>query len=102
MNENDRPPSVAAPVVAAPAVAAPAVAAPAVAAPSVSATPTENTTLEWLTGIGIIVSAIGIYYKREEIKDLLATKKPQAPPVLPPAPPPSPVLPPARRIRKMD
>ena len=74
--------------------------APAVAAPADE----PAKTAQWLTVIGFIISLAGLYYKREEIKSFLPTKKPQAPPspVLPPAPPPSPVLPPARRIRKMD
>ena len=55
------------------------------------------TTTQWLSIISIVVSLVGVYYKREEIKNVL-TKKP-APP-LPPAPPPSPVLP--RAIRNMD
>ena len=62
--------------------------------------PTKNvlTTTQWLSIISIVVSLAGVYYKREEIKNLLA-KKP-APP-LPRAPPPSPVL--ARApIRQMD
>ena len=67
--------------------------------------PTESTknvltTTQWLSIISIVVSFAGVYYKREEIKNLLS-KKP-APP-LPRAPPPSPVLqraPPV--IREMD
>ena len=58
------------------------------------------TTTQWLTAISIVVSLAGVYYKREEIKNLLA-KKPTPP--LPRAPPPSPVLqraPPV--IREMD
>ena len=58
------------------------------------------TTTQWLSIISIVVSLAGVYYKREEIKNLL-TKKPTSP--LPQAPPPSPVLtraPPV--IREMD
>ena len=58
------------------------------------------TTTQWLSIISIVVSLVGVYYKREEIKNLL-TKKPA--PSLPRAPPPSPVLtraPPV--IREMD
>ena len=65
------------------------------------------TTTQWLNIISIFVSLVGVYYKREEIKNVL-TKK--ADPPLPRAPPPSPVLPraptvdaaPKRSIRKMD
>ena len=65
------------------------------------------TTTQWLSIISIVVSLAGVYYKREEIKNVL-TKK--ADPPLPRAPPPSPVLPraptvdvaPKRSIRKMD
>ena len=60
------------------------------------------TTTQWLSIISIVVSLAGVYYKREEIKNLL-TKKAASP--LPRAPPPSPVLPrapAARSIRKMD
>ena len=48
------------------------------------------TTTQWLSIISIVVSLVGVYYKREDIKNVL-TKKPA---------PPSPVLP--RAIRKMD
>ena len=68
-----------------------------------SAEPTKNvlTTTQWLSIISIVVSLAGVYYKREEIKNVL-TKKP-APPS-PRAPPPSPVLPRASpaRIKQMD
>ena len=58
------------------------------------------TTTQWLSIISIVVSLVGVYYKREEIKNVL-TKKPVPPsPVLPRASPPSPALP--RAIRKMD
>ena len=65
-----------------------------------SAEPAKNvlTTTQCLSVISIVVSLVGLYYKREEIKKVF-TKK--APPPLPRAPPPSPVLPPAR-IRQMD
>ena len=57
--------------------------------------PTETTkkvltTTQWLSIISIVVSLAGVYYKREEIKNLLPKKA--APP-----PPPSPVL-----MREMD
>ena len=57
------------------------------------------TTTQWLSIISIVVSVAGLYYKREEIKNLLV-KKADPPPR---APPPSPVLtraPPV--IREMD
>ena len=58
------------------------------------------TTTQWLSVISIIVSLVGVYYKREEIKNVFAKK----------AAPPSPVLPtpshvdaaPKTTIRKMD
>ena len=58
------------------------------------------TTTQWLSVISIIVSLVGVYYKREEIKNVFAKK----------APPQSPVLPtpshvdaaPKTAIRKMD
>ena len=64
-----------------------------------SATKNLLTTTQWLSIISIFVSVVGIYYKREEIKNLLV-KKAEPPPR---APPPSPVLtraPPV--IREMD
>ena len=64
-----------------------------------SATKNVLTTTQWLSIISIFVSVAGLYYKREEIKNLLVKKDdPQ-----PRAPPPSPVLtraPPV--IREMD
>ena len=74
------------------------------APPSVSEPPSETknvlTTTQWLSVISIIVSLVGVYYKREEIKNVFAKK----------AAPPSPVLPtpshvdaaPKTNIRKMD
>ena len=68
---------------------------------AVTPSPTKNllTTTQWLSIISIVVSVAGLYYKREEIKNLLTKKAdPQ-----PRAPPPSPVLtrtPPV--IREMD
>ena len=56
------------------------------------------TTTQWISVISIIVSLVGVYYKREELKKVFAKK----------APPPSPVLPtpvdaaPKTTIRKMD
>ena len=72
--------------------------------PSAAVTPsaTKNvlTTTQWLSVISIIVSLAGIYYKREEIKNVFSKKDP---PPLPRAPPPSPVdAAPTRSIRKMD
>ena len=80
-------------------------AAPVAATPSeepvASGEDTKNvlTTTQWLSIISIVVTLAGVYYKREEIKNLLPKKA--APP--PRAPPPSPVLqraPPV--IREMD
>ena len=74
------------------------------APPSLAEPPSETknvlTTTQWLSVISIIVSLVGVYYKREEIKNVFAKK----------AAPPSPVLPtpshvdaaPKTTIRKMD
>ena len=59
------------------------------------------TTTQWLSIISIVVSLVGVFYKREEIKNVLTKKAPPPSPVLPRAPPPSTVLPTAR-IRQMD
>ena len=67
--------------------------------PSAETTKNVLTTTKWLSIISIFVSVVGIYYKREDIKNLLV-KKADPPPR---APPPSPVLtraPPV--IREMD
>ena len=65
--------------------------------------PAKNvlTTTQWLSIISIFVSLVGVYYKREEIKNVFAKK---ATPPLPRATPPSPVLPraPPGRITQMD
>ena len=73
---------------------------PADPAPEPPAPPTKNvlTTTQWLSIISIIVSLVGIYYKREEIKNVFPKK---APPVLPRAPPPVDAAP-KTTIRKMD
>ena len=67
--------------------------------PSAETTKNVLTTTQWLSIISNVVSVAGLYYKREEIKNLLVKKAdPQ-----PRAPPPSPVLtraPPV--IREMD
>ena len=67
--------------------------------PSAETTKNVLTTTQWLSIISIVVSLAGLYYKREEIKNLLVKKDdPQ-----PRASPPSPVLtraPPV--IREMD
>ena len=67
--------------------------------PSAETTKNVLTTTQWLSIISIVVSVAGLYYKREEIKNLLVKKDdPQ-----PRAPPPSPVLtraPPV--LREMD
>ena len=74
--------------------------APPAEPPSVIEPPSETknvlTTTQWLSVISIIVSLVGIYYKREEIKNVFA--KPPSP-VLPRAPPPVDA---ASSIRKMD
>ena len=76
--------------------------------PSAAPETTKNvlTATQWLSIISIIVSLVGVYYKYEEIKNILTKKPAPLPPspVLPRAPPPSPVLPRASpgRIRQMD
>ena len=79
--------------------AAPASEDPVADTPSTEPTKKVLTTTQWLSIISIVVSVAGLYYKREEIKNLLV-KKADPPPR---APPPSPVLaraPPV--IREMD
>ena len=56
------------------------------------------TTTQWLSVISIIVSLVGVYYKREEIKNVFAKK---AAPQLPRAPPPVDAAS-KSSIRKMD
>ena len=56
------------------------------------------TTTQWLSIISIVVSVAGLYYKREEIKNLLVKKA--DPPPLVRAPPPLTRAPPV--IREMD
>ena len=68
---------------------------------SVAETPSETTknfltTTQWLSVISIIVSLAGVYYKREEIKNVFAKPSPREPP-------PSPLgAAPKTAIRKMD
>ena len=59
------------------------------------------TTTQWLSVISIVVSLAGIYYKREEIKNVFAKKAPPPSPVLPRAPPPVDAAP-KTTICKMD
>ena len=68
-----------------------------------SAEPTKNVlaTTQWLSIISIVVSLAGVYYKREEIKNVLTKKAAPPSPVLLRAPPPSPATP-KRSISKMD
>ena len=61
------------------------------------------TTTQWLSVISIIVSLVGVYYKREEIKNVFAKKAAPPSPVLPRATPPSHVDAASKKpIRKMD
>ena len=58
--------------------------------PSAETTKNVLTTTQWLSTISIVVSVAGLYYKREEIKNLLVKKAdlpPRAPPPLTRAPP---------------
>ena len=68
--------------------------------PSVDDPPSTKkvlTTTQWLMIISIFVSLAGVYYKREEIKNVLAKKD------APPPPPPSPVdAATTWRINRMD
>ena len=59
------------------------------------------TTTQWLSVINIIVSLVGIYYKREEIKNVFAKQTTPSSPVLPRAPPPVDAAS-KSSIRKMD
>ena len=59
------------------------------------------TTTQWISVVGIIVSLVGIYYKREVIKNAFPKKAPPPLPVLPRAPPPANAAP-KTTIRKMD
>ena len=79
--------------------AAPASEDPVAVTLSTETTKNVLTTTQWLAIISITVSLAGLYYKREELKNVLSKKA--SPP--PRAPPPSPVLtraPPG--IREMD
>ena len=58
-------------------------------------------TTQWRSLVGIIVSLVWVYYKREEIKNVFAKKAPPPSPVLPRAPPPVDATP-KTAIRKMD
>ena len=72
--------------------------------PSVADPPSPKnvlTTTQWLSVISIIVSLVGVYYKREDIKNVLTKKDTPTSPVLPREPPPSPAAP-RRVISKMD
>ena len=70
-----------------------------VADPPSETTKNVLTTTQWLSVISIIVSLVGIYYKREEIKNVFVKK---STPPLPRATSPSPVLPRAGKITSMD
>ena len=69
-------------------------------ADTLSSEPTKNvlTTTQCLSIISIVVSVAGIYYKREEIKNVLTKNATPTSPVLPRAPPATP----KRSISKMD
>ena len=71
--------------------------------PSEPPSDTKNilTTTQWLSIISIIISLVGVYYKREEIKNVVTKKAPPPSPVLPRAPPPVDAAP-KTTIRKMD
>ena len=73
---------------------------PCVAEPPAPEPPSAKvlTTTQWLSVVSIIVSLVGVYYKREEIKNVFAKK---AAPQLPRAPPPVDAAS-KSSIRKMD
>ena len=72
-------------------------------APPSETTKNVLTTTQWLSVISIIVSLVGIYYKREEIKNVFAKIAPPPSTVSPRETPPSPVdAEPNSSIRKMD
>ena len=64
--------------------------------PSVETNKNVLTTTQWLSIISIVVSLVGVYYKREEIKSVFAKKTPVE---TPRAPPPAE---PKRSIRGME
>jgi len=55
------------------------------------------TTTQWLSVISIIISVVGIYYKREELKNAFTKIKAFAQPVKAPTPPPVDVKTPIKR-----
>ena len=65
--------------------------------PSAETTKNVLTTTQWLSITSIVVSVVGLYYKREEIKNLLVKKKADPPPPLTRAPTRAPPV-----IREMD
>jgi len=65
--------------------------APAAEVKTPAADPQTLTTTQWLSVISIIISLVGIYYKREEIKKVFAQKSPpkvSTPPPVDFSPPP--------------
>ena len=74
-----------------------------VEAPQAASEYSSLTTTQWLALGSFVVSLIGLYYKRKEIKNLLSKKPPQAPVEVPPpakAPYDRPVT--SRGLRNMD
>ena len=65
-----------------------AAAGPPAAEPADDTPPAKNvlTTTQWLSVLSIGISLVGLYYKREDIKKVLAKKPPQAPPPVDAAP----------------
>ena len=63
--------------------------------------PAKNvlTTTQWLSIVSIVISLVGLYYKREEIKKAFTKKADPLPQALPPREPLSAV---SRKIRQMD
>ena len=70
--------------------------------PPAAETAAALTTTQWLSAIGIFLSVVSIYYKREEIKKIITKKPTQTPPPLVDVTPP-PVEPQIKvGIRPMD
>ena len=82
-------------------VAYPPPAEPPAVEPQSETTKDVLTTTQWLSVISIIVSLVGIYYKREEIKNVFTKKAAPPSPVLPRAPLPVDAAP-KNSLCKMD
>ena len=71
--------------------------------PPAAETAAALTTTQWLSAIGIFLSVVGIYYRREEVKKIITKKPSQTRPPSPVDVAPPPVGPKKRGgIRQMD